>query len=132
MLVVRAALLLFAFACSSDPAVDAGLDAGGTDAVPDAGVVQFACKAMTCNGSEEYCKQTPVGPCTLDAGTCGAGQEECTTSGSGCTPERTASCEPLGGCNNCPCLVNTQPCGAGQVSIQCRSSGGAIMLDCPY
>jgi hypothetical protein len=127
---VRAAALLLLFACSSDPApVDAGIDAGTIDAAPDGGAIQFACKDLTCNASEEYCQLTPVGQCRLDAGTCAAGEEECVTNGIGCTPERTPSCEPLGACDNCPCLIQRQPC-AGD--IQCRTIGGSITLECPY
>jgi hypothetical protein len=130
---VRAAvLLLFSLACAGDPAMDAGADAGAPDAAPDSGVVLFACKNLSCNASEAYCKLTPVGPCTLDAGTCAAGQEECVTSGTGCTPERTPSCEAFGSCAQCPCLIQDQVCGPGQVSIQCRAAGGTITLECPY
>lgn len=130
MVVVRALIFLFAFACSTEPN-DAGSDVA-MDAAVDGGVLEFECKAMTCNASEQYCKLTPVGACTLDAGTCAPGQDECITTGIGCTPERTPSCEGLAGCTNCQCLFDMQPCGAGQISIRCLSSGGKITLECPY
>jgi hypothetical protein len=131
---VRAAVLfLFALACAGDPEpTDAGADAGEFDAGSDAGSMPFACKGLTCNGAAEYCKLTPVGPCTLDAGVCGAGQEACITSGSGCTPDRTPSCEPLGSCTACPCFFAQQPCGPGQMEIQCRAAAGTITISCPY
>jgi hypothetical protein len=130
-LVRFAAFLLLALACSSTPEPT---DAGGMDAEPDAGSLELACKGLTCNAVAEYCKLTPVAACTIvDAGSCPSGQETCvTTGGSGCTPDRTPSCALLAGCTNCPCLIAKSPCGAGTMSITCRSSGGTISLECPY
>jgi hypothetical protein len=133
---VRVALFLLSIvwlACSTDPdPTDAGADASVTD--PDSGVIMFPCKGMSCNASETYCKLTPVGACTIvDAGACASGEEPCvTTGGSGCTPERTPSCEPFGDCDNCPCLISASPCGQGLMSINCRASGGTITVQCPY
>lgn len=133
------ALLLLTVAACSDtpperdagPTPDAALDAGQSD---DAGLLPVPCKSLTCNGHQEYCRLTPVGPCTImDAGACAAGEEACvTTGGSGCTPERTPSCEPLDGCSNCPCLINVAPCGPSTVEIRCRGAGEQIVLECPF
>ena len=102
------------------------------DAGVDSGVVFFPCKSLTCNGSEEYCKLTPVGECTLDAGVCGAGQEECVSSGTGCTPERTAACEALNGFTQCAQFFASDPCGPGLINFTCREIGGTITVECPY
>src|SRR5688500_7337674 len=108
---VRIAVLLrLAFACYGDTYP---MDAGCIYATPDSCFVTFACKSLTCNASEEYCKLTPVGPCTLDANTCPAGQEECVSTGTGCTPDRTPSCDPLGDCTECACFFAATPCGPG-------------------
>lgn len=80
------------------------MDASSVDAEPDAGVIMFACGDVTCNASETYCKKTPPS---------------------------SASCEPLGACDSCPCLISIEPCGAGELSITCRSSDGTITLECP-
>jgi hypothetical protein len=121
-------------ACGETAAPDAGTDAGGGDAgATDTGVAFFACKALQCNAAEEHCKIVPVGPCTImDGGMCAAGQEECvTTGGSGCTPERTPTCEPLAGCTSCACLIARAPCAPGPTEIRCLSSRGTITLECP-
>lgn len=132
-------LLVIAIVACSDasPGEDAGRapdaseDAGQSD---DAGAIPVTCKTLTCDGRGEYCKLTPVGPCNvMDAGGCAAGEEACVvTGGSGCTPERDESCEPLDGCSNCACLISAAPCGPGTVEIRCRGAGGRIVLECPY
>ncbi len=134
---VRLAALLLSLpliACSGTPEpADAGTDAGDLDAGADAGVVELPCKTLTCNASETYCKLTPVGACALDAGACGQGEEPCVgAGGSGCTPDRTPSCEALEGCTSCACLIGKSPCGMGTIQTQCRAVGGRVTVECPY